>query len=124
ACPSHETCLARVLPRALADRSTSITRRDMAKHRQRVALESQLLSVTQWSLQTEVEAKLRAIKRLRRQIERLSEPSRVSRVDDARRLQEQIKSMLEVNQAVRVTLTELEQVARELIEDLEAEDSA
>ena len=65
----------------------------MAKHRERVAFESQLLSVTQLSLQTEVEAKLRAIKRLRQQIERLSEPSRVSRVDDARRLQEQIKSM-------------------------------
>ena len=95
----------------------------MAKHRQRVAFESQLLSVTQWSLQTEVEAKLRAIKRLRQQIERLSEPNRVSRVDDARRLQEQIKSMLKVNQAVRITLTELEQVARELVEDLEAEDS-
>ena len=32
--------------------------------------------------------------------------------------------MLEVNRAVRITLTELEQVARELVEDLEAEDSA
>jgi hypothetical protein len=95
----------------------------MVNHRQRVAFESQLLSVTQLSLQTEVEAKLRAIKRLRQQIERLSGPSRVSRVDDARRLQEQIRSMLEVNHAVRITLTELEQVARELVEDLEAEDS-
>ena len=95
----------------------------MANHRQRVTFESQLLSVTQLSLQTEVEAKLRAIKRLRLQIERLSEPSRVSRVDEARRLQEQIRSMLEVNQAVRITLTELEQVARELVADLEAEDS-
>ena len=95
----------------------------MAKHRQRVAFESQLLSVTQLSLQTEVEAKLRAVKRLRDQIERLSGPSRGSRLDDARLLQKQIRSMLEVNQAVRITLTELEQVARELVEDLEAEDS-
>jgi N-glycosylase/DNA lyase len=95
----------------------------MTKHRQRVAFEAQLLSVTQLSLQTEVEAKLRAIKRLRQQIERLSEPSRLSRVDDARRLQQQIKSMLDVNRAVRITLIELEQVARELVEDLEAEDS-
>jgi hypothetical protein len=31
--------------------------------------------------------------------------------------------MLEVNQAVRITLTELEQVARKLVEDLEAEES-
>jgi hypothetical protein len=31
--------------------------------------------------------------------------------------------MLEVNQVVRITLTELEQVAQELVMDLEAEDS-
>jgi hypothetical protein len=76
------------------------------------------------SLQAEIEAKLRAVKRLRQQIERVSGPNpRVSRVDDARRLQEQIRSMLEVKQAVRIALTELGQVARELVEDFEAEDS-
>lgn len=95
----------------------------MANRRQRIAFESQLLSVTQLSLQTEVESKLRAIKRLHEQIERLSEPNRGSRLDDARLLQKQIRSMLEVNQTVRITLIELEQVARELVEDLDAEES-
>ena len=95
----------------------------MANHRQRIAFESQLLSVTQLSLQAEVESKLRAIKRLREQIERLSESRRGSRLHDARLLRKQIRSMLEVNQTVRNTLIELEQVARELVEDLEAEES-
>lgn len=95
----------------------------MANHRQRIAFESQLLSVTQLSLQAEVESKLRAIKRLREQIERLSESRRGSRLHDARLLRKQITSMLEVNHTVRNTLVELEQVARELVEDLEAEES-
>ena len=95
----------------------------VANHRQRIAFESQLLSVTQLSLQAEVESKLRAIKRLREQIERLSESRRGSRLDDARLLQKQIRSMLEVNQTVRHTLVELEQVAHELVEDLESEES-
>ena len=70
----------------------------MANRRQRIAFESQLLSVTQLSLQAEVESKLRAIKRLHTQIERLSEPRRGSRLDDARLLQKQSRSMLEVSQ--------------------------
>jgi len=95
----------------------------MANQKERIAFESKMLNVTQLSLQAEVEAKLRAIKRLRERIERLSEPHRGSRLDNARLLQEQITSMLEVNQFVRTTLTELEQVARELVEDLAAEES-
>jgi hypothetical protein len=95
----------------------------MANRRQRIAFESQLLSATQLSLQAEVESKLRAIKRLHKQIERLSEPNRGSRLDEARLLLKQITSMLEVNQTVRITPIELEQVARELVEHLDAEES-
>jgi hypothetical protein len=96
----------------------------MANQKERIAFESRLLNVTQLSLQAEVEAKLRGVKRLRERIERLSQPRRGgSRLGDARLLQEQITSMLEVNRVVRNTLTELEQVARDLVEDLAAEES-
>lgn len=96
----------------------------MANQKERIAFESRLLNVTQLSLQAEVEAKLRGIKRLREQIERISKPRRGgSRLGDARLLQKQITSMLEVNRVVRDTLTELEQVARDLVEDLAAEES-
>lgn len=75
------------------------------------------------SLQAEVESKLQGIKSLRQNIDRISQPRLGSRLDEARLLQEQIRSMLEVNQVVRITLTELEQVAQELVTDLAAEDS-
>lgn len=96
----------------------------MADLEKRIAFEAQLLSVTQLSLQADVESKLRTIKRMREQMERLVHGPRKARLDDARLLEKQIGEMLEVNRVVRITLTELGQVARELVADLEAGNTA
>ena len=54
---------------------------------------------------------------MREQMERLLHDSRKARLDDARLLEKQIVEMLEVIRVVRITLTELGQIARELVAD-------
>jgi hypothetical protein len=95
------------------------------EHSKRVQFDRQLLAVYLVGLQSEVEAKLREVRRFRETMKYLA----VSRTAEGRdqqleavgKLTEQIDRMLATNKVVRETLVELLEAAKALARDLRDE---
>jgi hypothetical protein len=95
----------------------------MADSDPKLQFDKELLQVYLTGLQSEVEAKLRAVNRFREQMERLDAPGSRARVEarrqTARALIAQVATMLETNGTVREILHEIKAAAESMLADIE-----
>jgi hypothetical protein len=93
----------------------------------KLALDAHVLEVYLTGLQSEVEAKLRRVKKFREQMQKIDaaggRTDRPARERAARSLIAQADEMLETNLIVRETLQELRNAAAALLEDIQAQES-
>jgi hypothetical protein len=88
------------------------------EHSKQIQFDRQLLEVYLLGLQSEVEAKLREVKRFRENISVLTASSTREGRQAGKKLTEQIDRMLDANRVVRETLLELQEAAKALEHDL------